>query len=184
MLPDDAPRARERALAETVVDVERQAARRGWDAPLSLFALVRTAPARTRDPGLSDVLPESVLRAAAGDPEHLTAVEQEALPAGDTLEDVLAHLSWPATVDGAAVVVERLVVPPEVERGLPADPAAALAVLAAHPARTDVRIVVGVLRSGESWCTLRARSHDSDDAVAGSRDAVPGLVEALRSTLD
>lgn len=180
----DPPRARDLALTETVLDVERQAARRGWDAPLSLFALVRTAPALARDPGLSDALPEAVLRAAADDPEHMTAVEQEDLPHGDTLEEVLAHLSWPETVDGAAVVVERLVVPLEVERDLPPDPAAALAVLASHPARTDVRIVVGVLRSGESWCALRTRSHDSDDAVGGSRDAVPGLIEALRSTLD
>jgi hypothetical protein len=74
-------------------------------------------------------------------------------------------------------------VPPEAEADLPTDPAEALAALAAHPDREDVRMAVGVLRTGESWCALRSRSHDDDTMVAGSPDAVPGLVSALAATL-
>ena len=140
---------------------------------------------RTRSPrrrGWRRELPEDSLRLAAEDPEHLTSVQQEGLPDADTLEELLGHLAWPDVVDGAAVVVERMVVPPEAESGMPADPEAALDYLMHHPDREDVRMAAGVLRTGESWCVLRTRSHDSDDAVAGAPDAVPGLVEALRAT--
>ncbi|WP_454300390.1 hypothetical protein [Salana multivorans] len=46
-----------------------------------------------------------------------------------------------------------------------------------------MRLAAGVLRTGESWCAIRTRSHDDDLEVAGGQDAVPGLVEALRTTL-
>jgi len=45
-----------------------------------------------------------------------------------------------------------------------------------------MRMAVGVLRSGESWCAVRTRANDDDDAVAGGRDLVPGLVEAVTAT--
>src|SRR5665648_8012 len=61
-------------------------------------------------------------------------------------------------------------------------PDEALAYLMAHPDRQDVRMAVGVLRSGESWCAVRTRANDDDDAVAGGRDLVPGLVEAVTAT--
>lgn len=180
--PDLPPR--HRALAEAVTDMERHVARRGWDGPVALFALVRTAQAIAREPRLAEELPQGVREAAALDPEHLTCVEQAGLPETESLEDLLAGIAWPDSVDGAALVVERVVVPPEAERDLPTDPEEALASLAAHPDREDVRIAAGVLRAGEAWCALRVRSHDSDDAVGGAVDAVPGLVEALRATLD
>jgi hypothetical protein len=175
--------SREHALARTVTEIEHHVARRGWDAPVSVFALVQTARAVARNPGLADELPDGVVAAAEQDPEHLTSIEQENLPAAATLEDMLARIAWPETVDGTAVVVERVIVPPEAEVGLPADPAEALALLSAHPGREDVRIAAGVLRSGETWCALRMRKHDADAAVGGSADAVPGLLEALRATL-
>ncbi len=175
--------SRERALARTVTEIEHHVARRGWDAPISLFALVQTARAVAGSPGLAHELPHGVVAAAEQDPEHLTSIEQENLPPADTLEDLLARIAWPDTVDGTAVVVERMIVPPEAEASLPADPAEALAFLYAHPDRQDVRIAAGVLRSGESWCALRTRTHDADAAVGGSADAVPGLLEALRATL-
>jgi len=56
--------------------------------------------------------------------------------------------------------------------------------LLAHPERDDVRMAVGVLRSGESWCAVRTRSHDEDTSVIGGPDLVPGLVEGLRATLE
>ena len=65
---------------------------------------------------------------------------------------------------------------------MPSDDDAALAYLMSHPDRQDVRIAVGVLRTGESWTALRTRANDADDDVAKGPDLVPGLVEALRAT--
>lgn len=180
--PTTSPSPRTHALRSAVLDVERHVASLGWDGPVFVFALVRTADALARTPGLAAELPEDSLRLAAENPEHLTSVQQEGLPDADTLEELLGHLAWPDAVDGAAVVVERMVVPPEAESGMPTEPEAAVDYLMHHPDREDVRMAAGVLRTGESWCVLRARSHDADDAVAGSPDAVPGLVEALRAT--
>ena len=100
------------------------------------------------------------------------------------LEDGLARVAWPATVDGAALVVERIVLPPAAEEGVPDDPDAALDYLTNHPDRQDVRLAVGVLRDGTTWCAVRSRAHDSATDVAGGPDLVPGLVEALRATLE
>ena len=80
---------------------------------------------------------------ADADPASITAVEQEGLPDGDSIEEVLGRITWPPSVHGAAVVVERFVVPPEAERDLPDDPDAALRLLLAHPERQDVRLAVG-----------------------------------------
>lgn len=176
------PSPRTAALRQAVIDIERHVATDGWDAPVGVFALVRTAVALARDPRLAAELPTGA-EDAARDPEHLTSIEQQGLPESANLEELLAQLAWPEEVDGTAVVVERIVVPPQAEADLPEDPSAALAALERHPERQDVRIAVGVLRSGESWCALRARQYDSDDAVAGAPDLVPGLVEAVRGTL-
>lgn len=176
------PSPRQRALTEAVVDIERHVSSLGWDSPVLVFSLVRTAAALAVNPALAAELPEGAEESARLDPEHLLSIEQDGLPQADTLEELLAQLGWPEEVDGAAIVVERIVVPPEAETDMPRDPDAAVAYLEAHPDRQDVRIVAGVLRSGESWCALRSRNHDTDDAVGGSPDAVPGLVEALRAT--
>src|SRR5690625_2601837 len=170
------------ALRGAVVDIERHVSSLGWDSPVLVFSLVRTAAALAANPAIAAELPDGAAASAAQDPEHLLSVEQEGLPQADTLEELLAQLAWPAEVDGAAIVVERIVVPPEAEVGMPEDPEQAVQYLQGHPQREDVRLAVGVLRSGESWCALRSRTHDSDDAVGGSPDAVPGLVEALRAT--
>lgn len=175
--------ARARALAIAVTEIEAHAATAGWDAPIGIFALIRTADALAATPELARDFPAEVLEAAQADPDHLTSIEQDGLPESATLEDLLAQLAWPTTVDGAAIVVERIVVPPEAEVGMPTEPEAGVEYLMNHPDRQDVRIAVGVLRTGDSWCVLRSRTNDSDDAVAGSPDAVPGLVEALAATL-
>ena len=39
-----------------------------------------------------------------------------------------------------------------------------------------MRLLVAVLRDGESICLLRQREHDTDDAVAMGQDIAPGLV--------
>ena len=180
---DGAPAARP-ALAEAVHEIERHVAGGGWDGPLRVFALIRTASALAADPGLADRLPADAVAAAHADAAHLTSVEQDGLPQAASLEDLLGRLSWPATVDGVAVVVERVVLPSAAEAAMPADPDAALAYLMTHPDRQDVRIAVGVLRDGGSWCAVRTRANDDDGAVAGGGDLVPGLVAALAATLE
>ncbi|MBF0687104.1 MAG: hypothetical protein IR158_04960 [Cellulomonas sp.] len=185
-LPDDrTPEARaRRALADAVREVEHHVAAAGWDAPVRVFALVRTQAALAAEPGLADQLAPEVLAAALADDQHLTSVEQEGLPSADDLEALLGALTWPPTVDGAAVTVERVVLPPGAEDDLPDDPEAALAALLAHPQRQDVRLAVAVLRDGPSWCAVRTRANDSDDAVGLGPDLVPGLVDAVRATLE
>jgi hypothetical protein len=172
------------ALALAVHEVEAHAADAGWDAPARLFALVSTARALADDPSLADRLAPDVVAAAGADPHHLLSVEQEGFAADGDLEDALARIAWPPAVDGVALVVERIVLPPAAEEGVPDDPAAALDHLASHPDRQDVRLAVGVLRGGPSWCAVRSRAHDAATDVAGGPDLVPGLVTALRATLE
>ena len=47
-----------------------------------------------------------------------------------------------------------------------------------------MRLAVGVMRTGESWCTLRTRAFDSDDKVGQGSVLVPALVDALRASLE
>lgn len=171
-------------LHDAVTSIERHAAELGWDGPVMVFALVRTRDAAHNIPNFRDELTQEVRAASEADPNHLTAIEQTGLPESSTLEQLLAQLAWPETVDGAAIVVERQLLPPEAERDMPQDEGAALEYLRHHPDRDDVRLAVGALRSGQTWCALRTRSNDADDAVAGSPDAVPGLVAALQSTFE
>lgn len=163
------------ALATAVLEIEQNASEHGWDAPFRMFALVRTAEAVALDPGfLSHLLDPG---RAASDPDHLTAIEQESLPPAE-IEEILASITWPATVTGVAVVLERVIVAGADETVI--GPAEALA----SPHREDVRIAAGVLRAGHSWCALRFRSHDAAAAVLSAPDMVPGLIAALRATLE
>lgn len=168
--------ARGQAVLTLVRELEHHVAADGWDGPLRLFALVRTAGALDRDPGLAERLPEAVVAAARADAEHLTAVEQDDLPEIVALEDLLGRITWPPSVDGTAVVIERVVLPPSAEAELGPDAEAA----AQHPDRIDVRLAAAVLRDGTSGCAVRSRAHDSDDRVAVG----PDLITALRTTLD
>ncbi len=176
------PSARQVALANVVVDIEKGAARVGWDHAPSIYALVPTATLLA-DPGLPADIADQLRAGWDGSQDHLSAIIQEDL-AQDDIEQVLAHLAWPQAVPGAAITVERIVVPPEVEDEAPEDPEEALAFISAHPSRTDVRLAVGVLRSGESWCALRTRAFDSDDKVGQGSALVPALVDALRASLE
>ncbi|MGC5584271.1 PPA1309 family protein [Ornithinimicrobium sp. W1665] len=164
------------ALLTAAVDTERHVARVGWDQPPRLFALVRTSVLREREPSLLD-------RLGTAEYEGYTAIEQEGLPKTSDLESLLGRMAWPAEVDGVALSVERIVVPPEAERDLPDDPREATDRLAGHPGRKDVRLLAACLRDGEQICLLRQRDHDEDDAVAVGRDIAPGLTHALAATL-
>lgn len=168
-------------LTQCVIEIEKHAATGGWDQPLRLYALVETADLLRREPHLADQLglpPDGP--ALAG---HLTPVEQEELPSYASLDELLSGLAWPAEVLGAALVVERLMLPPGVEGAMPQGEEEALAWVAAHPERQEVRIAVGVLRDGTRECALRMRAHDADTSVLSGPDLVPGLADALEATL-
>jgi hypothetical protein len=166
------------SLRGVVVEVEHFVGEDGWDQPGRLFALVST-------PELLDMQPDIALELGA---HHgtapLTPVEQEIDVNDRTLEELLGIIAWPPAVVGVMAVVERVVLPPEAEGDLPDEASEADRYAADHPAREDVRIVAGVLRTGEAHCVLRLRSQDSDEHLVHGPDLVPALVSALRETLD
>lgn len=164
----------DQGLATAVLEIERHAAASGWDQPARLFALVETARLAAREPRLAESLGE----------EPLTPVEQEGLAVGGALEDQLAGITWPETVHGCAALVERVVLPPEVEAQLPDQSEAAASFAATHPDRQEVRIVAAATRTGASYCALRMRAYDDDDSVLTGPDLVPGLVRLVRATFE
>jgi len=178
----EAQTPRERAVLTLVRELEHHVSANGWDGPVRLFALVRTAGALGRDPDLADRLPAEVVSAARADGEHLTAVEQDDLPQAGSIDGLLSRILWPPTVDGAALVVERVVLPPDAEADMPED--ADVHWAAEHPHRREVRLAAAVLRDGTSGCAVRARDHDIDERVALGMDLIPDLVKALAATLD
>ncbi|MFA1544859.1 PPA1309 family protein [Actinomadura chokoriensis] len=165
-------------LEEVVLDLERHSAQEGWDSAPRLYALVRSAELRSAEPELADQL------GLAPGADTLAALEQPALPDKDAVEDALAAIAWPDAVEGCALVMERVVLPPEAEEDIPEDEAEAAAYAASHPQREDVRMVVGVLRDGARHSALRLRRHDNDDEVLVGPDLVPALAEALAATFD
>jgi hypothetical protein len=167
------------ALASAVLEIETHAAGEGWDQPGRLYALVDTAQLVLREPALAAMMGLDDASAAGS----LTPVEQEQLPP-DRFEQSLAAIAWGPEVAGCAVVVERLVLPPDADDAMPDDPAAAAAYASEHPDRQEVRMVVGVTRAGASYCALRLRAHDDDQSVVGGADLVPELVALLGATLD
>jgi len=161
-------------LTAAVKEIERHASETGWDQPARLFALVETARLVEREPHLAATVGHGTL----------TAVEQEGLSSGGSLEDQLPAITWPETVHGCAALVERFVLPPEVEAVLPDDPEQAASYAAEHPDRHEVRIVAAATRDGDSWCALRLRAHDDDALVLTGPDLAPGLLGLVRGTLE
>jgi hypothetical protein len=168
------PAAVDEGLPSAVLEIERHAAEAGWDQPARLFALVETARLVEREPHLADSLGATVL----------TPIEQEGLTSGRALEDQLTAITWPEAVYGCAALVERVVLPPDVEAQLPDESEGASTFAAEHPDRQEVRIVAAATRTGAAYCALRMRAHDADDAVLTGPELVPGLVELVRATLD
>lgn len=166
-------------LAVAALETERHVASSGWDQNPRVFALVDTAALIAAEPQLAASLDSAADQA----PGALSAIEQEDLPRTANLESLLGRMAWPESVDGVALAVERIVIPPGAERDLPQDPTAAVDALAEHPQREDVRLLVAVHRDGRAVCLLRQRANDRDDRVATGEDIAPGLVHALRATL-
>lgn len=183
-IPDAGDTPREKALSKLVGELERHVARDGWEQPIRLFALVRTGTVIKVDPAAAARLPEDAVKAAEADPEHMLSIEQDKVPATHDLESLIGALSWPDVVDGAAIAVERIVLPPEAQEDMPTDEAEALTYLMEHPERQDVRLAAGVLRTGEKWTAVRTRGNDDDLLVLSGPDLADGLVAALAATFE
>lgn len=163
-------------LQDVVLDLERHSAASGWDVPPQLYALVEGDALRKADPALADEL------GLEGD--AIAALEQPPLETIGSLEDTLGTIVWPEAVSGCALVVERVMIPPEVEAELPDDEADALAFVNGHPQREEVRMVIAVLRDGTRHSALRLRNHDDEASVLTGDDLVPALADALAATLE
>jgi hypothetical protein len=164
-------------LPAAVREIEAHVAAAGWDQPAALYALVPTDELLARERQLAVSMGLDTTTAAGS----LTPVAQEPLPSGQSFERSLEQVGWPADVVGAAVVLERVVLPPAVEHRVPPDPAQAERYAATHPDRQDVRMAAGVLRDGRAYCVLRVRSHD--DAIVEGPALIPDLVRILGATM-
>ena len=166
------------ALTAALIEVERHVGRSGWDQPARLFALVHTADLIAAEPGLAEHL-------QGGFADGYSSIEQEEFHAGDDLAVTLNRIAWPDTVAGCALALERSFLPADAEAELPEDPQAAAELVAAHPKRLDLRVVVGVTRDGGRHSVARVRpSDDSEGELLGGADLVPALASALAHTLD
>lgn len=165
------------ALVAGLLEIERHVSGLGWDQPARLFALVPTAELIEAEPQLAEHLSGGAVPTA----DHLSAVEQEGFSGGAELGEALARISWPSTVAGVALSLERFFLPGSTDSELPAGSAAADEVRR-HPRREEIRVVVGALRGGDAYGVARIRSHP-EELLSGS-DLVPGLAAALARTLD
>lgn len=167
------------ALASAVLEVEAHVGREGWDQPARLYALVDTHRFIAAEPQMAEMMG----LAETAVPGSLTAIEQEQYNAENPIEEALETIVWPPTVDGCAVVIERLVLPPEVDDDIPTDPTEAAAFAREHPLRQEVRMVAGATRTGSTYCALRLKAHDDEQSVVDGTDLVPGLIELVLGTL-
>lgn len=165
-------------LQQVVQEIERGIAHLGWDRPTSLYALVPTADLLAA-PDLPPDVAQQLQSSWDGSSHHLSAILQDSLTA-ESLEQALAQITWPETVSGAVLSTEMVTLPPAAEKDLPPDAPAAAEFAANHPDRAEVRFTVGVLRSGESWCMVRAKDYDEDASVGTGPNLTPGIIEALR----
>lgn len=172
------PTPQQSALRQAVDEIEMTASRLGWDRPPALYALVRTEEMIENEAVPADIR-AGLEKSWNGTADHLSAVAQDPMHE-DEVEDVLPRLAWPESVYGAVLTLERIIVPPEVEDEAPEDPEEALTFISNHPSRTDVRLIVGVTRDGESWCEVRARNFDDPTRVGKGENLAPSLVEALK----
>lgn len=158
-------------LAVAVAEAEEFVGSAGWDQQPQIFALVRTAELLATQPEMAAHLDPDVV---------YTPIAQDPLDDPD-LPTALERLAWPDAIAGCVLVQEIVVLPPSAQDALPDDPAAAAAVAAAHPDRTEARLAVGVLRDGGAACLMRLAGEHSDAPLRGA-DLAPNLVQALRLT--
>ncbi|MFC6154516.1 PPA1309 family protein [Nocardioides yefusunii] len=167
------------ALASAVLEIESHVAQEGWEQPARLYALVDTLRFIEAEPRMAAAMGLDTNAV----PGSLTAVEQEQYGPERQIEEVLAGIVWPETVDGCAVVLERLALPPEADAEMPEDPEERAAYARNHPQAQIVRMAAGATRAGNTYCALRLKAHDDDFAVVDGTEMVPELVELVLSTL-
>lgn len=153
-------------LPNLLREIDHHVSFAGWDQPARLFALVPNA-----------ALIEAGV--AEQDATGLGAVEQE-IEATANLEELLESIAWPAEVLGALVVLERIVLPPEVQDELAAlSEVELINAVTNHPKRSDVRLFAAALRSGEHLNAIRQRAHDEPADLAIAENLVPNLNAVL-----
>jgi hypothetical protein len=163
------------ALVAALVEVERHVGRSGWDQPARIFALVPTREFVAAEPSLAPQF-------AAANPDGFTSIEQDDFHAGDDLGETLARMVWPQSVSGCVLALERAFLPAQAEVDLPDDPSQAARVVAEHPQRLDLRVVVGVTRDGSRHAVARLRTAEQD--LLEGAELVPALADALAHTLE
>lgn len=187
------------ALVAALIELEHHVGAAGWDQPARLFALVLSDDLIAAEPelavhlgirGTADGHPPGALTAieqedfrtatAAEPVEHGTDEVPEQLTEHD-LPAVLGRIAWPDTVTGCALSMERTFLPAGHEAELPTDPEEAARVVAQHPQRQELRLVVGVLRDGTRHAVARLVSQP--DELLGGADLAPGVAEVLATTL-
>lgn len=186
------------ALVAALVELEHHVGTAGWDQPARLFALVRNDELVEAEPELAahfgvhssaDGFPEGALSSieqddfrSVGAGENADTGLGESVASESGLPQVLARIMWPDAVAGCALALERSFLPSRFEVDLPEDPVAAERFVAEHPERQDLRLVVGVLRTGAAYCL--ARLVDQPDDLISGTELAPGVVSALAATLD
>lgn len=166
------------ALVAALIEVEQHVGRFGWDQPARLFALVPTAELIAAEPSLAAHLGPGAGNAPEG---ALSSIEQEDFRSGDDLVTTLNRLTWPETVHGCVLSLERTFLPPRYEGEIPDDPVEAERFVNAHEHRQDMRVVVGVLRGGQSHGVARVRSEPNE--LLGGPELAPGIAKTLANTL-
>lgn len=172
MSTDDQPSTLVRAIAE----IEQHVRGDGWDQPARLYALAPTADLLAREPALA----ASLGLDSDAPADSLTPIEQDVT--GRPIEDLLLEITWPDTVAGCALALERIVLPPGAEEQMPDDEVAATRWAQQHPDRSDVRVVIGVMRDGRRASVLRIRGHEADDELVRGAELSPELGNALAET--
>lgn len=164
------------ALRRSVNEIAAELARVGWGQPTRLFSLVSS------DLLLADE-PEMAAEIGA-EPGTFTAIEQEDFDREVPVERMLAGITWPAAVVGAAIALEQLVLPPSAERDLPgdADDAAVAAAAAADDRATALRIVAAVTRDGHTDTVFVVDGHPEPIRGRSNERLAPSLTAALSST--
>nr|MDT0665774.1 PPA1309 family protein [Micromonospora sp. DSM 115978] len=102
----------------------------------------------------------------------------EPLPAGP-LDQVLAGIGWPSEVLGCVLVTELVVLPPSAEHEVPYDEREIEYWASNHPERQDVRVAVGVTRSGLHASCLRVRG---ENELVVDPDLADNLIDGLMAT--
>lgn len=170
-------------LTSALIELEQHVSESGWDQPAALYCLADRHDLIAREPQLSAALGISSDTSAGS---NIVPIQQEWSEGADGIDAALAVVAWPSAVQGAAIVLERYLLPPEAEHDVLADPnpAEVVAAVADHPDREEVRLVAGVMRDGREMCVLRLRSRDRAEDVLSGPDLLPNLTAALRTTFD